>query len=134
MGAQQQSWAIVRSDGTVETFVRLDAPEGWSPPDGCKAVPDDELPDGWLYATKSPPDRVSARQIRMWLIRNGISMGDVDAAISSIYDDVARESVRVEWEYAPYVERSHPMLIPLAAALGLTEEQVDAAFAEAAAI
>jgi hypothetical protein len=42
--------------------------------------------------------------------------------------------VRVEWEYAPYVERSHSMLIPLAAALGLTEEQVDQAFIEAAGI
>jgi hypothetical protein len=40
----------------------------------------------------------------------------------------------VEWEYAPYVERSHPMLVPLAATLGLTEEQVDQAFVEAATI
>jgi hypothetical protein len=42
--------------------------------------------------------------------------------------------VRVEWEYAPYVERSHAMLVPLAAALGLTEAQVDQAFVEAAGI
>ena len=43
-----QSFAIVRdSDGLVETFVRLDLPLGWSPPDGFSAVPDDELPDGW---------------------------------------------------------------------------------------
>jgi hypothetical protein len=32
------------------------------------------------------------------------------------------------------VERAHPMLIPLATALGLTEEQVDQAFREAATI
>jgi hypothetical protein len=31
----------------------------------------------------------------------------------------------------PEMERAHPMLIPLAAALGLTEEQVDQAFREA---
>jgi len=35
---------------------------------------------------------------------------------------------------APYVERTHPMLIPLAAALGLSEAQVDQAFVEAASI
>lgn len=81
-----------------------------------------------------PPQTVSARQIRLWLIRNGVSMEAVNAAIAAIQDPVERESIRVEWEYAPYVERSHPMLIPLAAALGLTEEQVGAAFAEAAAI
>jgi hypothetical protein len=44
---------------------------------------------------------------------------------------MTRESVRVEWEYAPHVERTHAWLVPMAAALGLTEAQVDAAFREA---
>jgi hypothetical protein len=47
MGLNQNSWAVVREDGLVETFVRLDVPEGWSPPAGCTVVPDDELPEGW---------------------------------------------------------------------------------------
>jgi hypothetical protein len=59
-------------------------------------------------------------------------MSAVDAAINALSDAAEREAVQVEWEYAPYVERSHPMLVPLAAALGLTEEQVDQAFVEAA--
>jgi hypothetical protein len=46
-------------------------------------------------------------------------------------DQITRDMTLVEWEYAPYVERTHPMLIPLAAALGLTEQQVDQAFREA---
>lgn len=79
----------------------------------------------------SIPTSVSARQIRLWLIQHGVSLSQVDAAIASIPDQLQRDSVQVEWEYAPYVERSHPMLIPLAAALGLTEEQVDQAFREA---
>jgi hypothetical protein len=77
------------------------------------------------------PENVSARQIRLWLIQHGISLSQVDAAIDSIPDQLQRDLVRVEWNYAPYVERSHPMLIPLAAYLGLTEEQVDQAFIEA---
>jgi hypothetical protein len=80
------------------------------------------------------PASVSARQIRLWLLGKGVSMSAVDAAIDAIPDAAQRDSVRVEWEYAPYVERSHPMLVPLAAALGLTEEQVDQAFVEAAGI
>jgi hypothetical protein len=80
------------------------------------------------------PENVSARQIRLWLIRHGISLSQVDAAIDSIPDQLQRDSVRVEWDYAPYVERSHPMLIPLAIYLGLTEEQVDQAFIEASSI
>jgi hypothetical protein len=80
------------------------------------------------------PESVSARQIRLWLIRNGVSLAQVEAAIDAIPDQLQRDSVQVEWEYAPYVERTHPMLIPLAAALGLTETQVDQAFIEAAGI
>jgi hypothetical protein len=80
------------------------------------------------------PESVSARQIRLWLIRRGVSLAAVDAAIDAIPDQLQRDSVRVEWDYAPYVERAHPMLVPLAAALGLTEAQVDQAFVEAAAI
>jgi hypothetical protein len=80
------------------------------------------------------PASVSARQIRLWLIRHGISLSQVDAAIEAIPDQLQRDSVRVEWDYAPYVERTHPMLIPLAEALGLTAEQVDQAFIEASTI
>jgi hypothetical protein len=84
--------------------------------------------------TQAVPESVSARQIRLWLVRNGVPLTSVDAAIDSIPDQLQRDSVRVEWDYAPYVERSHPMLVPLAAALGLTEQQVDQAFTEAAII
>jgi hypothetical protein len=80
------------------------------------------------------PESVSARQIRLWLVRHGVSLSQVDAAIDNISNQLERDSVRVEWDYAPYVERSHPMLIPLASALGLTEQQVDQAFIEAASI
>jgi hypothetical protein len=84
--------------------------------------------------TPPVPESVSARQIRLWLIRQGISLAAVDAAIDGIPDQLQRDSVRVEWDYAPYVERSHPMLAPLAAALGMSEAQVDQAFVEAAGI
>lgn len=80
------------------------------------------------------PASVSARQIRLWLIRNGISLSQVESAINEISDQLQRDSVRVEWDYAPYIERSHPMLMPLAAFLGLTEQQVDQAFIEASSI
>jgi hypothetical protein len=83
---------------------------------------------------EAAPQVVSARQIRLWLIRHGVSLATVEAAIDGIGDAVTRESVRVEWEYAPYVERSHAWLVPMAAALGLTEQQLDAAFREAATL
>ena len=86
------------------------------------------------FLTPPVPESVSARQIRLWLVRHGVSLAQVDAAIDAIPDQLQRDSVRVEWDYAPYVERAHPMLVPLAAALGLTESQVDQAFIEAVVI
>ncbi len=80
------------------------------------------------------PTSVTARQIRLWLVRHGVSLAAVDAAIDWIPDAQVREECRVEWDYAPWVERRHPMLVPLAAALGLSEAQVDEAFREAATI
>jgi hypothetical protein len=61
-------------------------------------------------------------------------MATVEAAIDSIQDAATREAVRVEWEYAPYVDRSHAWLVPMAAALGFTSEQIDQAFREAATL
>jgi hypothetical protein len=128
--------AIINALGQVVTFVRDDVPNGWSPPEGCTAIPESELPAGWERApdTSPVPASVTARQIRLWLVSNGVSLAAVELAIDGIPDQMQRDMVRVEWEYAPYVERSHPMLVPLAAALGLSEAQVDAAFREAATL
>jgi hypothetical protein len=136
MGRNAKSLAIVNAAGEVETFVRLDVPEGWTPPDECTAVPDDELPAGWKRATDSSPvpASVSARQIRLWLVSHGIALATIEAAIDSIVEPVTRETVRVEWEYAPVIERAHPWLVPLASALGLDEAGVDQAFREAATL
>ena len=82
----------------------------------------------WTPTTVIPPQTISARQIRLWLIDNNISLTSVEAAINSIIDEKLREKTLVEWEFAPYVERNHPLLDTLGEALGLTSEQIDAAF------
>lgn len=85
----------------------------------------------WVETNPPVPESVSARQIRLWLINNGIQLSQVENAINNIEDIIMKETIKVEWEYAPYVERNHPMLIPLAQTLGLSEAQVDQAFREA---
>lgn len=77
---------------------------------------------------------ISARQVRLWLLQNGISLDSVTQAINNIEDVATRDSVAIEWEYAPYIERNHPMLVPLAQSLGLSETDIDRAFMEAANI
>lgn len=88
----------------------------------------------WIVPPPIIPQTVSARQIRIWLIQHGISLQDVDLAINSISDSTVRDITRVEWEYAPYVERNHPMLPILAKILGFEESILDSVFIEASTI
>lgn len=84
--------------------------------------------------TPTVPDTISARQIRLWLISAGISLAQIETLINNIEDQQQREYTRVEWEYAPYIERNHPMVATFAGALGLTDAQVDAGFIVAATL
>lgn len=131
-----ESLAILDSRGRVVTFVRPDVPAGWTPPEGCTAIPADQLPPGWQRAPdESPvPTSISARQARLWLVSHGVSLASVDAAIASLADQVTRESVRVEWEYGTEVHRASPWLAALGPAIGLDSATLDAAFREAATL
>jgi hypothetical protein len=80
------------------------------------------------------PATISARQIRLWLISSGVSLAQIETLIDNIEDPQQREYTRVEWEYAPYIERNHPMVAVFAAELGLTEAQVDDGFINAATL
>lgn len=82
----------------------------------------------WVVVPVSVPETISARQIRLWLIDNNISLASVKAVINSIEDVQLRERTLVEWEYAPYIERNHPLLEALASNLGLTNQQIDQGF------
>jgi len=137
MGSNATSLAIVNAAGEVETFVRLDVPAGWTPPEGCTAIPDDELPAGWTMAAAPAapvPESISPMQARLWLVRNGIALTDIDAAIESIADQQTRDTVRVQWEYGLEVVRSSAWLAALGPVLGLDDATLDQAFREAATL
>jgi len=55
-----QSIAILNTAGRVVTFIRPDVPAGWTPPEGCTAVPDDQLPAGW----EMEPERHDMADVR----------------------------------------------------------------------
>jgi len=85
----------------------------------------------WISTPIIVPETISARQVRLWLIDNNISLSNVESAIDTISDEKLREKTRVEWEYAPYIERNHPLINSLAQYLGLTSEQIDQGFIQA---
>lgn len=86
----------------------------------------------WVNNPVIVPSTISPRQIRLWLVTHGIDLSNVDTVINAIVDDTLREKTKIEWEFAPYVERNHPMIDALGSALNLTNEQIDQAFIEAA--
>jgi hypothetical protein len=84
-----------------------------------------------------PPDPLrplTARQLRLGLVLHGFNLSSVDAAIDAIEDPTDREVARIEWEYATTFERSHPLINQVGTALGLTPEQIDDMWVEAAAL
>lgn len=76
---------------------------------------------------------ITPRQARLVLSRHGL-LKEVATAISGIEDDQEREIVEIEWEYANSIERASAWVNTLYAALGLSQEDVDDLFLEAAQI
>lgn len=74
---------------------------------------------------------VTRRQLRLTLVRNGISLATVDSAIAAMEDGLQKEEAQIEWADAGTFSRSHPTLVMIAAQLGLTETQVDTMWLEA---
>ena len=76
---------------------------------------------------------VTMRQARRALLAAGL-LDQVDAAIAAIADATERRQAEIDWEYATTVERLWPWVQTLGAALGLSAEDLDALFEQAATL
>jgi hypothetical protein len=88
----------------------------------------------WVPTPVVVPLTISARQVRLWLIDNDINLDSVEVVINTIEDDKLRAKTLVEWEFAPYIERNHPLIETLALHLNLNPSQVDMGFIQAATL
>lgn len=80
---------------------------------------------------KQVPNRISATQIRLWLVKNNISLDSVQNAINTVEDESIKTELNVKWEYAPYFERNNPFINQIGSILGLDSDKIDQAFIEA---
>lgn len=78
------------------------------------------------------PQSVTMRQARLALLGIGL-LDDVDAAIAAM-PSPERSAAAIEWEYAQTVDRTSPFTHQLASGLGLTSDQLDALFTQAAGL
>lgn len=62
---------------------------------------------------------LSNRQLRLGLIRHGIGLSAVAAAIAAIEDETARDEATVWWEYSDTIHWDHPMTQTLIGLMGI---------------
>lgn len=128
-------WALIAS-GQVANVVEQDS----TPPIPGTWVACGNAGPGWAYdgETFTPPavaaavPTVSRRQARRALLAADL-LDDVEAAINAL-PEPARSAALIDWQDAAEFARDWPLLITLAAALGLSAAQVDDLFAAAAAL
>ena len=72
------------------------------------------------------------RQARLALSAAGV-LPQVDAAINAL-DEPQRTVARIEWDYSQEVERNRELVQLLGPALGLSDDQLDDLFREAATL
>lgn len=88
--------------------------------------PDFEIAE-YIAPTLGPADYpLTARQLRLGLIRHGIALATVQAAISAIGDGQQRDEAQVYWEFSTVINWSHPMTRGLMALAGITPEDAAA--------
>jgi len=78
------------------------------------------------------PQEVTMRQARLALAGAG-KLEAVSAAIESLPES-QRIAARIEWEYSGSVQRTKPLVLALAPALGMTSAQLDQLFTQAATL
>lgn len=107
--------------------------------DGTLDLSDDRLTDAQrvairnVFAAHDPgrrqaPRVVSMRQARLALLQSNL-LEQVNAAVAA-----ADEATKITWEFSSEVHRNHPFVATLAAALNLSEAQLDNLFTLAATL
>ena len=98
------------------------------------SVPISEEEAQAILAANQPPEPVpqivTMRQARLALLGAGL-LSQVDAAIDAL-PEPQKSAARIEWDYSSEVHRSRAFVQQLGAALGLTNQQLDALFTQAA--
>lgn len=75
---------------------------------------------------------LTQKQLRLTLLKHGITGAVVLEKIKALKDPVQREAANIEWEFADRFFRDSPTLVMLGKMLGFTDEQIDAMWEEAA--
>ncbi len=68
---------------------------------------------------------VTRRQLRLTLVREGITLASVEALIDALPEGLEKEEAKIEWADAQEFNRNHPTLLLIAHALNLSPARVN---------
>lgn len=81
-----------------------------------------------------PVPEITKRQLRLWLVRNGVELANVEAALSAMPEPERTEAL-IEWNDASVYSLANPLVVRIGAVVGLTDpEMLKQAFRDAALI
>jgi hypothetical protein len=132
------------SAGTVVNVVDADA--AWvaaQPLQSVQLDAESTVGPGWGYAggnfTAPPapapvvPPSITRRQARQVLVLNGVSLATVDAVIAAL-PEPTKTIATIFWADSNEFERNNAMLLSLAPLVGLSSQQLDLLFIQAAGL
>lgn len=118
---------IVVKPGRVLPFVEVMPKLGKDQTYGVPVVEiaEDQIIKSWPVIDLGPESfDLTARQLRLGLIRNGISLDAVTTMIAGIEDPMVRDEALVYWEYSMNINWNHPMTQALMSMLGIPQESM----------
>lgn len=77
---------------------------------------------------------LTPRQIRLGFVNAGRDLASIDTAIAAIPDATERERAQISWQFATQFVRTDPLVAEVAAALGLSDTDVDSMWTAASAL
>jgi|GEM_PF-747880 len=102
-----------------------------------------QVVQGWLYdgnvfsepppvelVINEPVPTITPRQLRLWLLSRGL-LAQVPTLIDAT-PEPDKSVAQIEWEFATVFEHNNPLVLALGAAVGMTAEDIEAGFREAA--
>ena len=136
------TYIIIDGNNTITNLIDWDGIKPFTPPTGATILPfTGPAGIGWKWngtkaldptpapvAPPSVPQTVSPRQARLALVQSGL-YDQVNATINAL-----DKTTQVWWEYTLVIERQNPILLNVAAQIGLQSYQVDALFILAATL
>lgn len=91
-----------------------------------------ELQAAKLQHWRETVQEITPKQLRLVLLANGFTSSAVETAITSIDDEITRETAMIEWQYGAGYQRTNANLVMIATQLlGLSEEEIDAMWLDA---